>query len=102
MTTDADTFYEQVVESAYTDAVVHARNADLEADASPANETPTLGDVPDRLNPWADDDADLEEYGSGVQGDRSRDEYLKREEQVDILAEALERGNVADGDLDEE
>lgn len=102
---DVGEFYESLVDEIYTNAVGGDSSANGEAtasaSASPADETSTLGDVPDRLNPWADDES-LEEYDAGIQGDRTRDEYLEREEQVGLLADALERANIdVDGDDEE-
>lgn len=93
---EVEEFYETIVDQIYSEAVEDTNSSsdadeDLETAASAES-----GDFDLRaaLNPWADHDAPLETYGTGISGDRSREEYLKREEQVDMLAEALERAGV--------
>lgn len=109
-TIDGEAMYETVVNSVYDDILEAAREqlgidgpedgSEATASAS-ATDADRLEDVPDRLNPWAGNGESLEEYGSGVDGDTTREDHLKREEQIDLLSKALERADVhkdADGD----
>lgn len=96
---DVEEFYEDLVDQIYSEAVEDINSSsdetsddeDLEAAASAESDD---FDLRAALNQWADHDAPLEAYGTGISGDRSREEYLEREKQIDILTEALERADV--------